>query len=180
MKYRISVGFIFFVFILISAQKIEWSENRKLIWSDFKTKDNLGKDIGVVAFANVGMGYSAETTTNPKAPVSIKVSVFFDPEKSWKVDYIKGDRVLVHEQKHFDVAEIFGRKLRKLIIENIKNSLDYQKKFIPIYKDNLAEYKSFQKKYDTETNHGLNEEKQLEYNLVIAEELRKLNKYREN
>lgn len=177
MKFKFSFIFTFFI-LLISAQKIYWSETKKLTWNDFKGKSNLGKDSSVVAFANVGMGYSAETTTNPKAPVKIKVSVFFDQQKSWKVDYIKGDRVLHHEQLHFDIAELFGRKLRKKIVEKIKNSQDYQTIFVDIYKTNLAEYKSFQNQYDKETNHGLNEEKQLFYNNLIAEELKKLNNYR--
>ncbi|MBD8081717.1 DUF922 domain-containing protein [Chryseobacterium caseinilyticum] len=180
MKYRISAVFVLITFFFASAQKIYWSENRKLTWSDFQSRDNLGHDFSVVAFANVGMGYSAETTTNPKAPVSIEVSVYFDTQRSWKVDNIKGDRVLLHEQKHFDIAEVYGRKLRQLIAANIKNSLDYQNKFVPLYKENLAQYKSFQKKYDSETNHGLNEEKQMYYNSFIAEELKKLNKFRKN
>lgn len=178
MKYRFSAFLILFSFLFLSAQKIYWSEGRKLTWDDFKSDNNRDRDSTVVAFANVGMGYKAETTTNPKAPVNIKISVFFDVLKSWKVDYIKGDRVLHHEQLHFDIAELYGRKLCKKTAEQIKNSQDYQTKFVGMYKSNLADYKSFQNKYDRETNHGLDEAKQLFYTELVTEELKKLNNYR--
>lgn len=177
MKFKFSLIFTFFI-LLISAQKIYWSENRKLNWNDFKSESNQGKDFMIVAFTNCGFGYSAETTTNPKAPVKIKISVFFDSQKSWKMQDNVTDYILLHEQKHFDIAELFGRKLRKKIAESIKNSLDYQTKFPTLYKENLAEYKSFQKKYDEETSHGIDKEKQTFYNNLISEELKKLNNYR--
>ncbi|KQT18250.1 hypothetical protein ASG31_05855 [Chryseobacterium sp. Leaf404] len=178
MKYRFSAFLLLISFVFISAQKIYWSEGRKLTWEDFQSDNNKDKDSSVVAFANVGMGYKAETTTDPKAPVTIKVLVFFDVQKSWKVDGITGEWTLNHEQLHFDIAELYGRILRKKIFDEIKNSKDYQTKFEEIYKSNLAEYKRFQRLYDKESNHGIDEEKQLFYNKTVAEELKKLDKYR--
>ena len=179
MKFKFSIIATFLV-LGLSAQKINWSEGRKLVWKDFQGDTNLGKSSAVVALASCGVGYSAQTTTNPKAPVKIDVSVYFDTQKSWKLKDSVTDYVLLHEQKHFDIAELFGRKLRKKIAESIKNSLDYQTKFPALYKQNLAEYKSFQKKYDEETQHGIDKEKQAFYNNLISEELQKLNKYRES
>lgn len=178
MKYRFSAFFILFSFLFFSAQKIYWSEGRKLSWEDFKSKTNILKGAEVVAFTNCGWEYSAKTTTNPKAPVEIKILTVFNSEKSWKDVMRINDYILLHEQKHFDIAEMYARKFRMQVSEKIKTSADHKKLFNNLYKNILAEYKNFQRKYDAETDHGNNKEKQDYYNNFISEELQKLNNYR--
>jgi len=78
MKYRISAVLILVSFFYISAQKIYWSEGRKLVWEDFKSKTNHLKGSDVVAFTNCGWEYSAKTTTDPKAAVEIEILTVFN------------------------------------------------------------------------------------------------------
>lgn len=172
---------IFLAFFLISntvfGQKIYWAENVKLNWSNFKSKINNQRSANVVAYTNCGWIYSYVKSSNPKAPIKIEIQTVFNEDKSWKDVKRINDYVLLHEQKHFDAAEVYARKLRKEVAEKIKTSSDFDKYFKAIYNRNLKEYQDFQKTYDAETKNGMLEDKQSEYNRIIAEELEKYKSY---
>jgi len=172
---------IFLVPFLISgslfSQKIIWQENNRLKWENFKSKINNQQGDNVVAYTHCGWEYSVVKSTNPKIPVRIKVTTIFNEDQSWKDVRRINDYVLLHEQKHFDIAEIHARKLRKEIAERIKTSGDYNKYFQAIYNRVLNDYRKFQAAYDRETRHGMNEEKQAEYNRVVSEALETLKSY---
>lgn len=173
--------FFLIVFLLIfnglSAQKIFWSETQKLVWDNFKSKRNSLGGSTVVAYTHCGWEYSVITSSDPKVPVKMEIQTVFNEDKSWKDDKRINDYVLVHEQKHFDIAEIHARKLRKEVLEKIKTTSDYNKFFKSIYAKISSEYKNFQATYDRITEHGMNKEKQAEYNILISEELEKLKNY---
>ncbi|GAB0156549.1 hypothetical protein CHRYSEOSP005_18150 [Chryseobacterium sp. Alg-005] len=171
--------FLFSILITstLSGQKIKWQEDKKLDWSNFKSNVNRQRGNNVVAYTNCGWVYSVVKSTNPKSPVKITIETFFNEDKSWKDVKQINDYVLNHEQKHFDIAEVFARKLRKEVAENIKTSGDYNKHFQGIYNRILKEYTQFQMTYDKETQHGINKDKQAEYNTLISEELESLKSY---
>ena len=75
----------------------------------------------------------------------------------------KTDYILSHEQGHFDIAEIFARKLYKKMSEYKFNRRTYQKELNKIYQDILDEKEEIQNDYDRETNHSINKEKQAEW-----------------
>lgn len=172
---------VFLACLLISnvlfSQKIVWKEDVKLNWSNFKSKANNQRGEDVVAYTNCGWVYSVIKSTNPKSPVKVKIETVFNEDKSWKDSKRINDYVLGHEQKHFDVAEVFSRKLRKEVAEKIKTSGDFNKNFQGIYNRILNDYKNFQIAYDKDTKNGMNEEKQKEYDRLIAEELENLKSY---
>lgn len=173
---------IFIAFFLVSnvlySQKIYWREDVKLNWSNFKSKVNNQRGANVVAYTNCGWTYSYVKSSNPKAPIKIEIQTLFNEDKSWKDVKRINDYVLLHEQKHFDAAEVYARKLRKEIAEKIKTSSDFDKYFKAIYNRNLKEYQDFQRTYDSETRNGMLEEKQSEYNRIIAEELENYKSYK--
>lgn len=160
------------------GQKIYWEEGKKLNWNNFKSKINNQKGQNIVAYTNCGWTYSYVKSSNPKAPVEIKIETIFNEDKSWKDVKRINDYVLLHEQKHFDVAEVYARKLRREIAEKIKNSADFDARFKTIYNQILKEYRDFQNIYDGETRNGMIEEKQAEYNRIIAEELDNLKSFK--
>ncbi|SIP86621.1 hypothetical protein SAMN05880574_10189 [Chryseobacterium sp. RU37D] len=173
---------IFAICVLVSSvlhsQKIYWEEGIKLNLDNFKSKVNRRGGNNVVAYTNCGWVYSYEKSSDPKAPVKIKIETVFNENLSWKDVKRINDYVLLHEQKHFDVAEVFARKLRKAIAEKIITSADFDKYFQSVYNRTLKEYQNFQKAYDTETQNGIIEEKQSEYNRIIAEELENYKSYK--
>jgi len=153
---------------------IEWDKDRKLTWDDFK---------GKVPKSNRGMGAIAATGVYKyyyysKRKVSIKIVAIFDCNISWNSnnnDY----EGLIHEQGHFDIAEIFARRLRKELnsIRIMKNDGHIIKieKIIYNYEEQRKDYN---KLYDKETKHSFHKEKQKEWNERIARELEELEKYK--
>lgn len=172
---------VLLVFVLISnvlwGQRIEWKEDKKLVWSNFKSKVNNQRGKDIVAYTHCGWVSSVLKSTHPKGDAKVSIETIFNEDKSWKDDKRINDYVLNHEQKHFDIAEIYARKIRKEIIAKIKTTSDYDKYFQAIYNRTVKDYKNFQALYDGVTEHGMNREKQLEYDVIISDELEQLKNY---
>ena len=170
--------FCFFGVNMLFGQKIIWKEDRKLTWDDFKSTVSRKSNPDVVAYTHCGWEYSVVKSSNPKSPVKIEITTIFNMDQSWKDEKKLNDYILMHEQKHFDIAELFVRKFRKEVEGKIKTTADYNKNFNAIYSKISNDYKNFQISYDKITEHGMNKEKQAEYNTVIAEELDQLKSYK--
>ena len=172
---------VLLVLLLISnavwSQRIEWKKDKKLGWSNFKSKINNQRGKDIVAYTHCGWVYSVVKSSNPRGAAKVTIETIFNEDKSWKDDKRINDYVLNHEQKHFDVAEIFARKIRKEIIDNIKTTGDYEKYFQKMYSRIVKDYKNFQALYDGVTEHGMNKEKQAEYDTLISNELEQLKNF---
>ncbi len=88
------------------------------------------------------------------------------------------DYILKHEQLHFDICELFARKLRKMMLETdftkVKNiQLEIQKMYNKVNLD----YAKYQRKYDEETNHGENPAKQKVWSDDVANQMAELTQY---
>ncbi|MGG5207389.1 DUF922 domain-containing protein [Chryseobacterium sp. MIQD13] len=173
------ISLCFFLFInTLFGQKIIWKEDHKLVWDNFKSAVRTKNNSDVIAYTHCGWEYSVVKSSNPKSPVKIEIAAIFNEDRSWKDVKRTNDYILLHEQKHFDIAELFVRQFRKEIAENIKTSGDYDKKFKAVYSKISNDYENFQISYDKVTEHGMNKEKQAEYNTLIAEELDNLKSYK--
>lgn len=158
---------------------IKWSASRKLTIDDFKAvPDSNSKFRAVSMIGNYGR-YKIKGDTLYVVYVN-----YFLSEKSWfkkdKKNSKNNTTLLVHEQGHFNIAEIEVRRLRKKISE-IKG-ID-RKKVQSIYNSFVAEFKISDQKihysYDKETDFSRNEIKQKEWNNKIAKELKDLETYSE-
>lgn len=168
---------IFLSFYTFSAaQKIVWTENRKLTWSDFKSSISNQKDKDIVAYTNCGIKYTVLKTKTGN--LKIIVQAIFDSDKSWKNSELINMKILNHEQRHFDIAEIFARKIKQETLKKIKTKQDFDIYFNGIYKRIYAEYLEFQKEYDEATKRGVNSDKQKVYDLKINQLLGSLKAYK--
>lgn len=131
----------------------------------------------MVAYTNCGIQYEVIKSSDLKKPVKLTIQSVFNEDRSWKDTKRITDYVLVHEQKHFDIAEIFARKLRKEVSEKVRTSGEFNTYFQAIYKKTLRDYQNFQINYDKETLHGMNKEKQTQYNQLISDELENLKNF---
>lgn len=157
------ITLFFLLFLPLSAQKITWSKTNRLSWNDFQAPKDFKKPTdSSVAFTNCGVSYLVTKSTNPKAKVEIHVKAVFDQSKSWKKSDSPGNSVLVHEQLHFDIAEVYARKIRKMIEQKIVTTADFDSHFKKNFDRLYSEYLDFQKKYDLETKNSRNFEKQSE------------------
>ena len=102
--------------------------------------------------------------------VSVRIKAVMDPEKSWVRKSVKNDyfppnskrlsmesrAVLRHEQLHFDITEIFARKMRKKVTEKFKTLRVLKVNALNSFLSHLCETiskerRAMQKKYDKET-----------------------------
>ena len=157
----------------IYERQIEWTPGRKLTHLDFKGVP--GKDEPDSNAAATWSGFQMEFTGAQlfKSP-RFYVSCIFDCNKSWMKPEVQHNRnVLQHEQTHFDISEVYARKMRQALKlgyikeYNIDNAND-------IYKHYLEASKVRQDLYDLESEHGRNMLQQQKWDTAIATELAEL------
>ena len=172
-KQFLLLGFIFFLGFTKAQDKIFWTENRKLVWSDFlsQSKPNTSQ---AAATTYCGISYLLNSSTKKFTDKQVRIESFFIPSKSWAHPEHKTDNVLMHEQSHFDIAELFARRFRKIINDKTLDTKSLQKYYEKIYDD----YKDYQQDYETATNHGRIRDKQFEYSQKIDREIEELSDFK--
>lgn len=158
--------------ILEDENIILWQANVKLTWDDFQcTPDSTSK-------------YKALTSTEIKTEVMsytkeelvYDISCRFEKKKSWTK--LNKASLLNHEQLHFDIAELATRKMREKFSMHKSLDLNSINSMInKIFGEAVKERRALNKFYDSETNHGIIEDKQKEWEAKIAKELKALEKY---
>ena len=128
------IGFISLMsFSFVKDDFILWQENKKLKIQDFKAdnkdtvKVNRQQFLG--AISAIRIEYSSFQRNKNSVP-EFNIKTYFDPNESWML--LKNDYVLQHEQIHFDLTELYARKMRKSVEslrqKNITNISIYRKK----------------------------------------------------
>jgi hypothetical protein len=143
---------------------VEWSSSRKLTWNDYNAPPDLGS--GAAASTTTYLGIEYNFTNNN---FSFKITSNFSKDRSWGLH--KTDYILSHEQGHFDIAELFARKLNKAMNAYVFNKNTFQQDLKKIYESVLKEKEKMQNEYDDETNHSIKKGKQAEWLVKIAKEL---------
>lgn len=149
-----SFCFVLFSHVLWGQEEVLWQADKRLYWKDFKGKVPSGA--GAAATTASGISYQFSTNhKNGKMFVDYEVSAFFYPTKSWYKPKICNEVTLVHEQLHFDISELFARRMRKKMAEtqftkNIKAEVKV------IYRKTLKNLNDFQNRYDNETDYSRN------------------------
>ena len=128
------IGFISLMsFSFVKDDFILWQENKKLKIQDFKAdnKDTIkvNRQQFLGAISAIRIEYSSFQRNKNSVP-DFSIKTYFDPNESWML--LKNDYVLQHEQIHFDLTELYARKMRKSVEslrqKNITNISIYRKK----------------------------------------------------
>src|SRR5690606_16567138 len=124
-----------------------------------------------VASTNTGISFQySYSIKNGDVNVEYSVESFFNPEGSWYVPEKVSPYILRHEQAHFDISELHARKLRK----NLEGKKCYKKvksEIESIYQKVEQQRRAMQTKFDTESDHSRNEEKEIFWQKYIANQL---------
>lgn len=152
---------------------IHWSSTRKLTWNDFKGKPDNKSEYKAMTFSKVEIKHKSFDNH-----FVIDITSVFSCPLSWSKN-TESSRLLKHEQLHFDITEIAARYIRKEFIQHditdmslLSNSLqDIYRKYNRIFRD------SINLMYDEETEHGTIADKQKEWEMKIAKELKLLEAY---
>ncbi len=152
---------------------IDWVPGHRLKWSDFKAYEKKSPGFAV-ATSTCGFGYEAEEENDE---IRVNVYVRFFCYESWRMPGMKMREVLQHEQLHFDICELYGRRfyaeileLRKrhaLTFESLDNLLEQLRK----------EYEIIQDRYDMETGHSTNTEAQHRWERMTVEQLKRMDRF---
>ena len=79
--------------------------------------------------------------------------------------------ILLHEQGHFDLCEIYTRKLRERMGNVDLRSADVRTVLMDVYSSVSREYEAAQQSYEQETIHGTNLPEQKKWQSYIADKL---------
>ncbi|MFT6715445.1 MAG: putative secreted Zn-dependent protease, partial [Saprospiraceae bacterium] len=147
--------------------------NKALTWDDFKGRVERGSKYA--ANTSSGFNYNASMVGDS---MRIILPTIFHPRQSWVKKKQKSAYLLKHEQVHFDITELFVRKMRKEILYRAYNLKKFNKNVSKILKKYSRESSSFQNQYDKETKHSLNKEAQEKWNQIVAKSLSELEAYK--
>lgn len=148
-----------------------WNEFYKLQWDDFQGEPDK-RSLGDAATA-------VHIKAKPyliKRKIHYDVEALFNRKKSWVRD--TSPSLLAHEQLHFDIAELYARKIRRRVQELQRRGVTDIEVFNEAIHALLLESNEVDERYDLETLHGALSRKQAEWSARIKQELASLNAFR--
>ena len=137
-----------------SSDEFQWNEHSKLTWNDFRGPVKAATEESAAAM-HCGIGFTT-TTGSPGGKLQITVYNTFYTNRSWVRPDTKIPELLNHEQGHFDLCEIYTRKLRRQMSNFNFDVVDVRSVLMSIYTKFQDEYESRQQAYELETVHGTN------------------------
>lgn len=179
-KKTILFGFIFIICTSVTKystvedqedDRILWSSKRQLIWDDFEGDVPETKEPFVAAMT----GYSIKLHYKRIDDIILnyKIENYFIKNKSWTIT--ADTQTLAHEQLHFDIAELYARKIRKLFDSLMLKKINNFDSYIDIYNSNISKCDRFQYLYDHQVSG--NNKNQQEWRKKVGAELLRLKKY---
>ena len=132
-----------------------WSTARRLTWDDFQgNPPTQGREGAKTAYSL----YSAWRCRG--TAFEFRVTAAFRPHQSWVKQAVLDDpeqrrTVLDHEQTHFDLGEVYARKMRDAFAHLVGACRRSDAQLGAVVERVAAEEKEEQRRYDAETNHGL-------------------------
>ena len=149
---------------------IQWESTRRLSWSDFKASPPRSASNAALTSSGILMKFR----TNGES-VDYEISCNFDQNSSW--GRVKNDHILSHEQGHFDISEIYARKLNKALKAYRPRENSISRDVNEIYKKVMDELLVMQNKYDEETDYSRNFTQQRNWLVRIDNYLEGLSEY---
>lgn len=181
--FLLSVLFMSSALFAQGPEAIEYAKTGNFTWSLFKGKINpqhiaqMGKNTGAVTVSSL----SYTTVKFTPNSVILKVTAKFHPTESW-TRYPKlhnPGHALNHEKRHFDLSEVYARKIRQRISETTFTRRNLNVQLKTIFAELSKEHSLEQSNYDHETEHSIDPEQQAIWNKMIDKRLNELAEYSE-
>jgi predicted secreted Zn-dependent protease len=154
---------------------VNWKD-RPLAFEDFQgSQDTTFLVYGRPAVAASALRVKVIIRTDVNNKVTASVTTIFNKRKSWMKE--REAWILNHEQGHFDIEEIFARRIRKAMQELTDAGEEGENKFKELVNDFFLKKSEYQYKYDNETTHGFHHEDQALWDKTIKEELQKFREW---
>ena len=153
----------------VYTEQVRWSPDRRLSWEDFKANPDTENPHHALTAANLAV--NAQCQQNG---FSYQVSCVFLPTQSWTKN-VESEKLLKHEQLHFDLTEVHARLLRREL--ETLDCADLKDKLSVTVTSAFAQWKAEQSAFDADCKHGLNVAKERVWAADIAQRLKQLEAY---
>jgi len=152
--------------------KLYWDERNSLSWEHFKPM--AGRHNNDAAMSSIAI---ESRSVIDKTGAFIRIRASFDPQKSWVKNDCQTAYILNHEQMHYNIVEIYARKLRMAIANTTFKQYTFKEDYYRLFDRLTSEHEACQELYDQETNHSIYKEDQEVWNIKIRAELDSLEEY---
>jgi len=152
---------------------IYWSEDYKLTWGDFKGSPDYNTK-RISALSSSGIVHSKGCKNGV---INYEVLSYFEKGESWVKPEAYTDHHLRHEQLHFDITELYARKLRRALAKE-KFKCGQEANFEQFVHQFILDWHEVQHRYDATSRHSIDKKVQAEWSDRIEIELLLLDDYR--
>ena len=168
----IGIAFLFLSTSSNNTEVIYWTPEYRLTWDDFQGNPNFShKNISAITSSGIVHYKGCEDGL-----IKYKIRSYFEKDQSWVKNEARTKHHLIHEQIHFDITELYARKLRKAL---------KKRQFVcgqEVEFDNFVfafsqSWQNEQQNYDLLSRHSMEKQQQREWFYRIAMELSLLDEY---
>jgi len=166
-----------------SSNKIEVHPNRPLVWGDFKQVAliNGRESINATCITTTDFQINRMYDEEGYKKIDLKARIALQQEQTRvslqflsRANKATKEQVLNHENGHFKIAQIIGRRIVNTVDAFRFHPTDYQSQLDSIVRSNYKDWAGLDREYDQVTTNPRNPEKQKEWDLWFREELKKL------
>jgi len=162
---------------MAARDAVAWSAGRRLRWSDFASSAPKAGDEGALTAYSIFYGVRCAGET-----FEFRAVAGFLPRESWVRPDVVADRgvserTLRHEQTHFDLTEVFARRLRKAFTDLYEPCRRADSDLDGLASQYVRAERTEQQRYDEETHHGLAAAEQAAWDGKTASDLASLARY---
>lgn len=154
-----------------NEERMVYADTLMLTWKDFRGKAPTNSNLAAETASGIFFSYECGGEK-----FKATVYAYFDPVESWFKTKAT-EKVLEHEQTHFEITELFARKFRQRLQQEKnpcrKSSAEFQRMFNQI----MQEHRQYQNQYDSETKHSILWDEQRRWSNMIKRELNRLASY---
>ncbi len=166
-----------------AESRLYWSADRPITWADFWASPPLDRDPHALARIAMALEYrlsavaerDAGTGTWKARPASLTVTNSMERDRSWALPTPRTGAALGHEQRHFDLAEVYRRvlesALRGLVATGRTAQEAEQNLFAraeEVFRSANDRHSQVQARYDREADHGRDAQGQAEWDRRIV------------
>lgn len=148
------------------------NKNRLLNWNDFKGEPDENSPHDANTYWNINYGIKGMTLKGDTVKIgSFSVTLTLDENRSWIKAQKQTDRLLKHEQGHFNIGLICQREIIRQLNSTVFFKDGLQEKMQTVFSSILDKYHLLGQQYDKETDHSKNQQLQDTWDAFFAKEL---------
>ena len=166
------------IFLKSSAQEVlinGKTGERLLVWNDFTGTPDAASSYFAYTYWNLNYRYTGvKMDADTVSLKGLQMTLQFDGSRSWVNQPKSTDELLKHEQGHFDLGRLCQLEILAIVKTTVFYKADFKSQLKTIFTNTVDKYKALGRKYDEETNHSINKQKQEEWNNFFVSEKERL------